>query len=172
MLTQRMHEVEAEYNEPLAEIITGFRAQGQPWRVIAEAMGIRECTLRRWRADLGIPDKSPDCLRRIEQPDPAAPPILDEEQVLAYLAGLFDALASVQVRRGKDIRITLRVTMPRVANLFFFRFGGTWEVIEGRNARIVWYKRSEIHAMLTALRPYSSHPHIDDLIAYTRPKRH
>lgn len=46
--------IEAEFDEPLADIILGLREQGNSWRTVAGALGIGPGTLVEWRRALGL----------------------------------------------------------------------------------------------------------------------
>lgn len=46
--------VEAEFGEPLKDIIIGLREQGNKWSTVAGAMDIQILTLLRWRRLLGL----------------------------------------------------------------------------------------------------------------------
>lgn len=47
--------IEAEFGEPLADVIQGMREQGYAWHTIAGALGIDRDTLCHWRHELGLP---------------------------------------------------------------------------------------------------------------------
>lgn len=47
-------EIEAEFDEPIADIVAGMREQNCSWRTIAGALGINVLTLRRWRRVFGF----------------------------------------------------------------------------------------------------------------------
>lgn len=53
---RRWASLEGEYQEPIADIIAGFREQGATWRTTAGALGVGSLqTLIRWRRLLGMP---------------------------------------------------------------------------------------------------------------------
>jgi len=49
-------EIEAEFDEPLREVIVGMREQGCSWSTIAGALGVSRRQVYVWRHDLGIKD--------------------------------------------------------------------------------------------------------------------
>lgn len=49
-----MQTVEAEFGEPVRDVILGFRRDGHSWNTIAGAMDIAPETLRAWRHHLGL----------------------------------------------------------------------------------------------------------------------
>lgn len=53
--TRRQRQVEAEYGEPLADVIRGLRALGYSWPTVAGALGISNRQLLIWRKQLGFP---------------------------------------------------------------------------------------------------------------------
>lgn len=67
----RQRRIEAEFGEPLADVITGLRALGYSWATVAGALDITPRTLVTWRRQLGLPTDSRD--RRADV-DPVAEP--------------------------------------------------------------------------------------------------
>lgn len=55
VIAKRWARIEAEYGEPIRDIILGMRADGYLWKTIAGALGITERSLNNWRQLLGIP---------------------------------------------------------------------------------------------------------------------
>ena len=54
-IAKRWAAIEAEYGEPIRDIILGMRADGYLWQTIAGALDITERNLIYWRELLGIP---------------------------------------------------------------------------------------------------------------------
>lgn len=52
----KVAEVEAEFDEPLRDVIVIMRQQGNTWRTIASALNVSRFTLYHWRQELGIED--------------------------------------------------------------------------------------------------------------------
>lgn len=50
----RIRALELEFDEPLADIVTGMREQGCNWAVIAGALGVSNQTLITWRREFGF----------------------------------------------------------------------------------------------------------------------
>lgn len=50
-----IRKIEAEYQEPVREVIRIYRRQGNTWRTIAGALGINLNTLVLWRKALDLP---------------------------------------------------------------------------------------------------------------------
>jgi len=51
-----VEEIEAEFDEPLREILIGMREQGCTWGTIAGALGVSRRQVYLWRKELGIED--------------------------------------------------------------------------------------------------------------------
>lgn len=47
--------IEAEFEEPIKDVIVGLREQGCTWRSIALALEVHYETVKRWRRWLGLP---------------------------------------------------------------------------------------------------------------------
>jgi transposase-like protein len=54
-MTLLQRRVVAEYDEPLADVISGYRHMGYDWPTIAGAIGMSERQLYAWRKRLGMP---------------------------------------------------------------------------------------------------------------------
>ena len=53
----RIAEIEAEFSEPLRDVIVGMREQGCTWRTIAGALGVSRAQVYLWRRQFGIKDR-------------------------------------------------------------------------------------------------------------------
>lgn len=53
--TRRMRQVEAEYGEPLPDVITGLRGLGYSWPTVAGALDMSTRHLIEWRRKLNLP---------------------------------------------------------------------------------------------------------------------
>lgn len=82
---------------------------------------------------------------------------------LAYLAGIFDAGASFQVRQRRQrrtfyaVRLTISVPGPATAQLLQDTFGGKLEFATPTHrttAKVAWYDRRQIAQALETLLPY------------------
>lgn len=71
-LTYRQRASQAEFGEPLADVIIGLRDLGYSWATVAGAMDISCWTLYDWRKQLGLPTDRRD---RRSDPDPTAEPL-------------------------------------------------------------------------------------------------
>jgi len=54
-MIRRWREIEEEYGEPIKDVILAYREDGNPWHVIAGALGVSDTTLCHWRKHLDIP---------------------------------------------------------------------------------------------------------------------
>jgi hypothetical protein len=53
---ERVHLIEAEYQESFVDVLRGFREQGASWRLVADTIRVPYNTLRRWAKALGLSD--------------------------------------------------------------------------------------------------------------------
>lgn len=63
--------IEAEYGEPVADVIRHFREDGCSWATIAGALGVHRTTLRKWRGALGLSVDGERSALTLEYPRPS-----------------------------------------------------------------------------------------------------
>jgi len=98
-------EIEAEFGEPVRDVIVGLREQGNSWRTVAGALGTTLVTLQEWRKELGLPlDRS------IQIYDPSSLPEHTPTDILARELGYKDATEAVL-----DMRLKQGLTLEQVA---------------------------------------------------------
>lgn len=55
-MSELTESIEAEFDEPLKDVIVGMRVQGCTWRTIAGALGVSRTQIYLWRKEFGIED--------------------------------------------------------------------------------------------------------------------
>ena len=53
-MSKRWQAIEAEYGEPVRDVVQGFRDMGLKWDTVAEILGVTTSTLWAWRLQLGM----------------------------------------------------------------------------------------------------------------------
>jgi hypothetical protein len=101
---QRQQEIEAGFDEPLADVIVGLREQdgGNSWRTVAGTLGVSLSTLAEWRKALGLPLDT-HCKRH----DPSSTPELTPCDLKAIVAGypsMREAVIDLRLRQGKTLK--------------------------------------------------------------------
>lgn len=91
-MNMRWQQIEAEYGEPVRDVITGFRADGCSWATIAGALGVHRTTLRKWRGALALPVEGERCALTLEYPRPSHKKV----QALGY-ASMADAIRHLRL---------------------------------------------------------------------------
>lgn len=87
-------EIEAEFDEPIRDVIMGLREQGNTWRTVAGALGVSLSVLQAWRCALGLP------LNRHEQTyDPSSPAVRRKSDTHAQALGYADAPSAIAEMR-------------------------------------------------------------------------
>lgn len=102
---QRWREIEAEFMEPVADVIQGLREQGNSWRTVAGALGCAQSTLKEWRRALGLPLDQNDKVR-----DPSSTPERTPTDLAARELGYEDAEDAVL-----DMRLREQMTIFQAA---------------------------------------------------------
>jgi len=100
---ERWHAIEAEYGEPIVDVIRGLRHQdgGNSWRTVAGTLGCSRSTLQEWRRALGLPMDQHDNIY-----DPSSTPELTptdaKAQALGYESAT-DAVIDMRLCQGLTI---------------------------------------------------------------------
>ena len=135
--------IEAEFNEPVRDVIVGLREQGNSWRTVAGALGTTLGTLQEWRKELGLPLDS-----SIQIYDPSSLPEYTPTDILARELGYKDATEAVLNMRLKQkltleqaaeklgvcVCTVLRYTPKKVRGSIYNRSENWWRV---RRAQVV-----------------------------------
>lgn len=94
--------IEAEFDEPIADVIMGLRELGNSWRTVAGALGVHYGTLQEWRKALGLPmDKANKVY------DPSSYPEDNPTDRLAKRLGyesIVDAVTDMRIRQGLTLK--------------------------------------------------------------------
>lgn len=117
LYTPRMREVEAEFGEPIRDVIVGLRETCITWRNVAGAMDIGFQTLREWRIRLGIAIDGARVCDETSSKDVADRRIGMAARDLGYV-GVQDAIADMRMVRRMTLREcakALGVSPPTVA---------------------------------------------------------
>lgn len=96
VIAKRWARIEAEYGEPIRDIILGMRADGWLWRTIAGALGITERNLITWRVCLGLPLEPHNMKRDLELLKPR------KRDVAAQAKGYADLEDAIRELRSKQ----------------------------------------------------------------------
>ena len=101
---QRQQEIEAEFGEPLADVIQGLREQdgGNSWRTVAGCLEVSLSTLAEWRKALDLPMDT-----RSKKRDPSSTPELTPCDLKANVAGyptMREAVIDLRLTQGKTLR--------------------------------------------------------------------
>lgn len=100
-------EIEAEFGEPVRDVIVGLREQRNSWRTVAGTLGVSLSTLQEWRKELGLPlDRS------IQIYDPSSLPehTPTDIHILARKLGYENATEAVL-----DMRLKQKLTLEQAA---------------------------------------------------------
>lgn len=104
---QLWSDIEAEFREPVADVITGLREQGNSWRTVAGALGVALSTLSEWRRELGLPfDQS------LKFFDSSSIPERTPTDEKAWRLGYENATDAVL-----DMRLVQRLTLAQAAQM-------------------------------------------------------
>lgn len=93
-------QLEAEFGEPLPDIIIGLREQGNSWRTVAGALGVSQDTLIEWRKALGLPI---DPSSQVYDPSSFAAPTPTDARAKAL--GYSDAACAIADMRLKGMTL-------------------------------------------------------------------
>lgn len=161
--------IEAEFDEPLADIIMGLREQGNSWRTVAGVLGVSLDALLQWRKELDLPvDRQDKCY------DPSSYPLSPHEQQARELgyASFAEAVTALRLE-GKTLR--------QVADLFGVHFQTvsthTLPPAQGLyNRTEYWYRQRRQWARAMAKRSRlarrrKGHPWVDDNDIVFTPRR-
>ena len=104
---KKWHDIEAEFQEPVVDIIVGLREQGNSWRIVAGALEIALSTLCEWRRELGLPLKRDDKVF-----DPSSLPERTPTDKKAQRLGYRNATDAVL-----DMRLVQKLTLVQAAQI-------------------------------------------------------
>lgn len=105
--------IEAEFGEPLRDVIVGLREQGNSWRTVAGTLDVSLAALQEWRKALGLPLDTHDKLR-----DPSSHRHMPKSERRARELGypsLHEALL--------DMRVRQRLTIFQIADRLGVHYG-------------------------------------------------
>jgi len=99
---ERWRQIEDEFGEPVADVITGLREQGNSWRTVAGCLEVSKSVLQEWRRTLGLEfDKNHKIFDESSLPELSP---LDEKAVALGYKNKVDAIIDLRLRQGKTIK--------------------------------------------------------------------
>ena len=147
---RRQREIEAEFDEPLVDVIRGLRevACGNSWRIVAGALGISLSTLTEWRRALDLPLNAHD-KRRDPSSTPEATPC-DQKAMAAGYRNMREAIIDLRLLRGKTLKEAAEIIGCHPGTIYRYTPQELRGALYGRSERW-WQVRRAQCARMTAL---------------------
>lgn len=96
------HQIEDEFGESIADIITGLREQGNSWRTVAGCLNTSSSVLLEWRKALGLElNKSQKIFDESSLPELSP---LDQKAIALGYENKIDAIIDLRIRQKKTIK--------------------------------------------------------------------